>query len=708
MELKTYFAQDRNGSLIPSATVAIYLTGTTTLASGLTTVSNAPLANPFTADADGKIQFHAPDGIYDMQVSLGSTTGVKVTFQCVDVEQQLADANTAADRAETAAANAEAAAEGIEDQAASTSANLREQWRRTLADAGLNLVAGSFEAGATASTTTDAVWHIAGGQCYTWGGTLPKTVPENSTPGSTGGISVSAWSTVATAALKTQIETVQSEVSEIQERLDDTGKTTSLTTSGAAAGLAARSKRAHRLVNKTVANNPSLQYDHFGIMDKKADGSVYMSCRRALNHLSEGYVILSELQNNGTWSTRTIIQQAGVDMRGSSGGTAPTGDIVIALAKMQPDSNPNVFLGVEVHISRDNGLTFSKVADIASPGVAGTYLIPFGKLEVLGNRWVIPCYSATAYANNKLQLLESTDNGATWAVGATIVSGVDANEAAVLDCGDGTCICVARNGNGTVNNDGTHRLLVYRSGDGGTTWSAIGEMRGPDWADNDANSEAGTAGGSGWQLVTPQLSLIHSKGGKPYILCSYTCRRSGVRYRTISVDQFTQSNATTTYWSEYNTAVNLMSPVETFESGYQSQFVQDGQLFINVFRTTTADAVSIASQFQVLLPSLPDFDSGWFSVAALQNYTYNHGLNCIPSETVIMFSDGDDGRSATYGCSPRLYYNGSTTQGAGIDYQVNLSGYTIRTGTYLTFQGVFGSTVGPNRTSGFARLMAWK
>lgn len=110
MELKTYFAQDRNGSLIPSANVSIYLTGTTTLASGLKTVLNEPLANPFTADVDGKIQFRAPDGIYDMQVSLGSTTGVKVTFQCVDVEQQLSDANAAADRAETAASNAESAA----------------------------------------------------------------------------------------------------------------------------------------------------------------------------------------------------------------------------------------------------------------------------------------------------------------------------------------------------------------------------------------------------------------------------------------------------------------------------------------------------------------------------------------------------------------------------------------------------------------------
>lgn len=111
MELKTYFAQDRNGNIIPSASVSIFLTGTSTLISGMKDVSGESLPNPFNADADGKIQFYAPDGIYDMQVSLGSTTGVKVTFQCLDVQQQLSDANSAADRAETAAERVEEQAE---------------------------------------------------------------------------------------------------------------------------------------------------------------------------------------------------------------------------------------------------------------------------------------------------------------------------------------------------------------------------------------------------------------------------------------------------------------------------------------------------------------------------------------------------------------------------------------------------------------------
>lgn len=72
--------------------------------------------------------------------------------------------------------------------------NDREQWRRSLAEAGLTLVDGSFEEGATANSKTDAIWHIAAGQCYSWGGGFPKAVPAKSTPETTGGIGSGTWS----------------------------------------------------------------------------------------------------------------------------------------------------------------------------------------------------------------------------------------------------------------------------------------------------------------------------------------------------------------------------------------------------------------------------------------------------------------------------------------------------------------------------------
>lgn len=83
--------------------------------------------------------------------------------------------------------------------------NTRELWRRLLAEAGLSLVAGSFEEGATVNSETDAVWHIAGGQCYTWGGALPKVVPADSTTTSTGGVGPGAWLVVGVARLEQRL-----------------------------------------------------------------------------------------------------------------------------------------------------------------------------------------------------------------------------------------------------------------------------------------------------------------------------------------------------------------------------------------------------------------------------------------------------------------------------------------------------------------------
>lgn len=100
MELKTYFAQDRAGNLIPNATVTIYLTGTNTLATGLKTVNDAALSNPFTASADGKIQFKADDGIYDMQISYSTQIGPRITIQCLDQAGQVAAAQQAASDAQ--------------------------------------------------------------------------------------------------------------------------------------------------------------------------------------------------------------------------------------------------------------------------------------------------------------------------------------------------------------------------------------------------------------------------------------------------------------------------------------------------------------------------------------------------------------------------------------------------------------------------------
>lgn len=85
MELKTYFAQDASGNIMPGATVTVYLANTTTLATGLQNEAGSPLANPFNADSSAKVAFYAPDGLYDILV-VGNARTVTIRAQFVTID----------------------------------------------------------------------------------------------------------------------------------------------------------------------------------------------------------------------------------------------------------------------------------------------------------------------------------------------------------------------------------------------------------------------------------------------------------------------------------------------------------------------------------------------------------------------------------------------------------------------------------------------
>lgn len=59
---------------------------------------------------------------------------------------------------------------------------VRESIRRSYAEAGYNLVDGSFEAGGSVATATDVLLYEAEGKAYSYTGTLPRTVTEDSAP----------------------------------------------------------------------------------------------------------------------------------------------------------------------------------------------------------------------------------------------------------------------------------------------------------------------------------------------------------------------------------------------------------------------------------------------------------------------------------------------------------------------------------------------
>lgn len=108
MELKNYFPQDKEGNVLPGATCRLYLAGTQTLASGLEDARGVAMNNPFTADSNGLVQFAAPNGRYDLEVTHGGRS-LAITVQCLDATESISVIAEEADRAETAADAAEAA-----------------------------------------------------------------------------------------------------------------------------------------------------------------------------------------------------------------------------------------------------------------------------------------------------------------------------------------------------------------------------------------------------------------------------------------------------------------------------------------------------------------------------------------------------------------------------------------------------------------------
>lgn len=103
MELKTFFAQDLSGNVIPSPTVDVYQPGTTTRVTGLQTATGAALSNPFTGTSTGQITLAAPDGTYDLAISGGGRAiTMRVRFVDVDADSVAAAAASALSASENA------------------------------------------------------------------------------------------------------------------------------------------------------------------------------------------------------------------------------------------------------------------------------------------------------------------------------------------------------------------------------------------------------------------------------------------------------------------------------------------------------------------------------------------------------------------------------------------------------------------------------
>ena len=60
--------------------------------------------------------------------------------------------------------------------------NIFTLWKRSAAEAGYNLIAGSFEEGGVLTSPTDVLWHKELNSIYSWEGVYPYVVPPNTNP----------------------------------------------------------------------------------------------------------------------------------------------------------------------------------------------------------------------------------------------------------------------------------------------------------------------------------------------------------------------------------------------------------------------------------------------------------------------------------------------------------------------------------------------
>lgn len=84
--------------------------------------------------------------------------------------------------------------------------SLETQWLNAIGAVGWFPVSGDFSTGATLTTRNQVIYDPASTAWYSWGGTLPKTVPTSSSPASTGGISAGAWTMRSDATLRNDVK----------------------------------------------------------------------------------------------------------------------------------------------------------------------------------------------------------------------------------------------------------------------------------------------------------------------------------------------------------------------------------------------------------------------------------------------------------------------------------------------------------------------
>lgn len=295
---------------------------------------------------------------------------------------------------------------------------------------------------------------------------------------------------------------------------------------------------------------------HFGGIAEGVDGRLHMTYRRAPIHgVTSGANVYYCYSDDGgkTWSAEVAIVASEVDYdnREQSICVTPSGRILVIYNRCKaPAAAPT---DIKLIYSDDNGATWINGGTILS--VPFAYARTYGRIKLLPGgstaayRLVFtPYYQISATPTYKIAAWYSADDGLTWAEGTPLMNAVNGNS---------ECEVVAINAQiwfGVARGSG---LNIYKSTDGGVTWTDVGQVP--------------TSDG-----VAPTLDKFEYKG-KWYVLLCY-CDR-GLNHtvvRVAPVDLLLTSPTTA-----FGRAISVSTDM-TGASGYQSTVVKlDGTVYID-------------------------------------------------------------------------------------------------------------------------------
>ena len=97
----------------------------------------------------------------------------------------------------------------------------RRVFQQILMDMGFQPLSGSFQTGATITARNQTLYDEVSHVFYSWGGTIPKTVPAGSTPATSGGIGAGAWVDRTDLMLRSDINIVQKRFACVDDMIND-------------------------------------------------------------------------------------------------------------------------------------------------------------------------------------------------------------------------------------------------------------------------------------------------------------------------------------------------------------------------------------------------------------------------------------------------------------------------------------------------------